>query len=327
MPLDTLSDLLECRGLATQPTPADAAALRKALNSLTGLDVYAASVTAVDGAVLAMAREGPDGRLIVLAAAGNAVLGRFAGQDRQVIIDGKKATLRICPTSPANAAALRKTLPFTAPTLVGLRTSVGLGDRLGLGTPGHVRAVEGTGLAPFFAQQSIREMTRTQRTAQQVMDDASFGVLQAGWRDGFGSDADHLKTTQDVDYTVAAGFTMFTIDPGEHVDNAAGKDSVSTLAAKYEALPWADLATTAQDCRRKYLTRLFQIEGHRRLADHRGGTAAGGVQVRPGDRPHGRARRVPRQGQGARVPTRSRCRSTRRIRRRRRSSISSWPAS
>jgi hypothetical protein len=261
MPLDTLSDLLECRGLATQPTPADAAALRKALNSLTGLDVYAASVTAVDGAVLAMAREGPDGRLIVLAAAGNAVLGRFAGQDRQVIIDGKKATLRICPTSPANAAALRKTLPFTAPTLVGLRTSVGLGDRLGLGTPGHVRAVEGTGLAPFFAQQSIREMTRTQRTAQQVMDDASFGVLQAGWRDGFGSDADHLKTTQDVDYTVAAGFTMFTIDPGEHVDNAAGKDSVSTLAAKYEALPWADLATTAQDCRRKYLTRLFQIEG------------------------------------------------------------------
>jgi hypothetical protein len=261
MPLNRLTDLLDCRGLAAKPSSADAEMLRTALNGLTGLNVYAASVTGMDGAVLAMARDGMDKRLVVLAAAGSAVLGGFDGQDRQVGVNGRKATLRICPTSPANAAALRTVLPFAAPTLVGLRTSVGLGDRLGVGTPGHVRAVEGTGLAPFFAQQSIREMTRTQRTAQQVVDDATFGVLQAGWREGFGSDADHLKTTQDIDYTVAAGFTMFTIDPGEHVDNAAGKDDVSILAGKYESLPWADLARTAQDCRKDYLARPFSIEG------------------------------------------------------------------
>jgi tagaturonate epimerase len=261
MPTNKLADLLKSSGLAAKSTPAEARTLRTALNKLSGLEVYPASVTGVDGAVLAMAREGLDRRLLVLAPAGNAVLGRFVGQDRGVEVGKTKQSLRVCPLDAANAASLRQVLPFTAPTIIGLRTSVGMGDRLGLGTPGHVLAVEGSGMMPFFAQQSIREMTRTQRTAQQVMDDASFGVLQAGWREGFGSDADHLKTTADIDVCAKAGFTMYTIDPGEHVDNAAGKDDIATLRAKYESLPWADLGKTAHSCRADYLTRPFTIEG------------------------------------------------------------------
>ena len=47
------------------------------------------------------------------------------------------------------------------PAPLGLRRSFGFGDRLGLATPGHLAAVQGTSFAPIFAQQSIREMTRT----------------------------------------------------------------------------------------------------------------------------------------------------------------------
>jgi hypothetical protein len=54
---------------------------------------------------------------------------------------------------------------------------------------------------------------------------------------------------------------MFTIDPGEHVDNAAGKDDIATLRTKYEKLPWADLGKTAQSCRTDYLARSLTIEG------------------------------------------------------------------
>jgi hypothetical protein len=208
-----------------------------------------------------MGKQGLDKRLIAVAPAGNAVLGQFAGQDKPVEIEGTKATLRVCLTDAASAAALRQVLPFTAPTIIGLKTSVGMGDRLGLATPGHLKAVDGTGMMPFLAQQSIREMTRTQRTAQQVMDDASFGVLQAGWRDGFGSDADHLKTAEDIDVCAKAGFTMFTIDPGEHVDNAAGQDDIATLRAKYEKLPWVDMGKTTHSCRTDYLAGPFAIEG------------------------------------------------------------------
>src|SRR5258708_34121568 len=126
---------------------------------------------------------------------------------------------------------------------LGLRTSAGTGDRLGLATPGHVRAfravIKETGAdpAPVYAQQSIREMTRTGRTPQQVMDDAAWGVFQEGWRAGFGADADHLKTPADIDSCVKVGFTFFTVDPGEYVDDKASSGSAETVRTAYEALP------------------------------------------------------------------------------------------
>ncbi len=256
-----LIELMKSQTLAPKLSPADARAVRTVLAKVVEMDVYAASITALQGAIMAMARNGGVRHLVILGDQSSIVLQQFNGVDRKVDLDGQPAVVRVCHTDATNTVALRKLLPYTAPSLVGLKTSAGLGDRLGMATPGHVRAVEGTGVVPFFAQQSIREMTRTQRTPQEVMDDASWGVFQAGWREGFGSDADHLKTTEDIDFTAAAGFTMFTIDPGDHVDNAAGTDDLKTLRAKYEKLPWADLEKDTHACRNDYLSGPFAIEG------------------------------------------------------------------
>ena len=60
------------------------------------------------------------------------------------------------------------------PTVLGLTPSFGFGDRLGLATPGHAAALKrtGSGIPPIFAQQSIREMARTNRQPTEVMADA-----------------------------------------------------------------------------------------------------------------------------------------------------------
>ena len=50
-------------------------------------------------------------------------------------------------TTPDNALALRSALPRLAPSRLGLHTSAGFGDRLGLATPGHVRALNAVGAA------------------------------------------------------------------------------------------------------------------------------------------------------------------------------------
>ena len=60
----------------------------------------------------------------------------------------------------------------TIPMTIGLKKSFGFGDRLGLATPGHMDAVRGSGFAPVFAQQSIRELARTGREPDEVMDAA-----------------------------------------------------------------------------------------------------------------------------------------------------------
>jgi hypothetical protein len=125
------------------------------------------------------------------------------------------------------------------PTVLGLAPSFGFGDRIGLATPGHVAAMKraGTGIEPIFPQQSIREMSRTRRTPPQVMDDALHGMQAAGWTGKTGADADHLKTPDDVDATVAAGFTFFTIDPSAHVDRQADDYNADTVRAKFREYP------------------------------------------------------------------------------------------
>ncbi|MEZ6125469.1 MAG: tagaturonate epimerase family protein [Planctomycetaceae bacterium] len=129
---------------------------------------------------------------------------------------------------------------------LGLEPSFGFGDRIGLATPGHVESMKraGAGIQPIFPQQSIREMFRTQRTAAHVMKDALNGAAAAGWTGKIGADADHLKTPADVDVTAAVGFTFFTIDPSDDVDQAADDYSEAIVREKFSAVrdvaPWYD---------------------------------------------------------------------------------------
>ena len=102
-------------------------------------------------------------------------------------------------------------------------------------------------------------MERTQRSAQTVMGDATWGAFQAGWRGGFGADADHLKTPADADRCARAGFLFFTVDPGEHVDDSAGSATAGALAEKFDALPWDRLETSPADLRRAYVGRRVDL--------------------------------------------------------------------
>jgi hypothetical protein len=129
------------------------------------------------------------------------------------------------------------------PVALGLRPSFGFGDRLGLATAGHIEAMRrvGGGIAPIFAQQSIREMTRTGRTPETVLADARSALSAAEWHGDFGADADHLKTAADVDATAAAGFTFFTIDPSDFVDQNAGTYPEPALRNRFaDVRPMAD---------------------------------------------------------------------------------------
>lgn len=124
------------------------------------------------------------------------------------------------------------------PVPLGLSPSFGFGDRMGLATPGHVLSMKqaGQGIAPIFAQQSIREMTRTNRTPQNVMDDALNAARAAGWTGPQGADADHLKTPQDIERTAAVGFCFFTIDPSGEVDSHADDYSPHQVTEKFKAV-------------------------------------------------------------------------------------------
>ena len=225
---------------------------------LTGQSPYPASLVEADGSSYFLARS-TKGKVL-------GVLGRVDGFEgaRQ----GSDSPL-LCPLTPSNAAELRERLPWLRPQPLGIEKSVGCGDRLGLATPGHIRAVRGArGIVPVLAQQSMRENDRTGRTPQDVVDDAMWGAFQEGWREPWGADADHLKTASDVDLCVAAGYTFYTVDPGDHVDNEAHTASFEALRAKVHALPWHELQDTAEALHERYLNRSFDVEGLALEFDH-----------------------------------------------------------
>lgn len=126
-------------------------------------------------------------------------------------------------------------LAVQKPSTLGMAPSFGFGDRTGLATPGHVAALRRAGgaIKPIFAQQSIREMTRTQRTPSGVMADAMAALSATTFTGAHGADADHLKTPDDIDRTAAAGFTFFTIDPSAQVDEHADTYSAEELVARF----------------------------------------------------------------------------------------------
>jgi hypothetical protein len=172
-----------------------------------------------------------------------------------------QAVLR-AETTPHNALALRSALPWLNPVPLGLHTSVGFGDRLGLATPGHVRALHmvGAPIRPAFAQQSIREMGRCHRTPRDVLDDATWGAFQAGWTMPVGGDADHLEQLDDVDNTAATGFAFFTLDPKAEVDPEAEHAGPAAIKAKLNALDWPGLESDLATFTRTYAGQRIDLE-------------------------------------------------------------------
>ena len=209
-----------------------------------------------------MIREELERKLIIIypPEEASAIVDDFVAEETGEITTMKGALhYEVCPSIHRNASALRKWFPFTQPRVIGLTPAIGTGDRIGLATPGHIRAAHEYGALPVLAQQSIREMTRTLRVPREVMDDVSWAVFQEGYKGGFAADADHLKCERDVEETFEAGFTMFTIDPSDYVDDEADNYDLETLKERFKKLPWEDLGCAHDDCLKMCPGREFRL--------------------------------------------------------------------
>lgn len=247
----SLSELMQTATIRPALESEESEGVASKLHSLVGERVYSRSIVFADHACYFLTQSGREKHIGAIAPSAQKLEG-LQGNARTVEVDGETFTVLLGPTSDENARQMRERLPYLSPKPLGLKRSIGCGDRLGLATPGHIRAVrafrdQGGMMEIITAQQSIRENARTHRTPQQVMDDAMWGVFEEGWREGFGADADHLKTEEDVDACAAAGFTFYTIDPGDLVDDDADHATGSTLQAKVDALPWDVLDSSPQD--------------------------------------------------------------------------------
>jgi hypothetical protein len=221
--------------------------------------VLPASLCRLAGGILGMVDQKKHSMLFTVAEA--AKVPKWMTDFHGELFERQGLRVLMAETTPGNAAVLRRLVSYTRPQPLGLKPSFGFGDRIGLATSGHVMAVSNAGgkILPVFAQQSIREMSRTKRTAQEVMDDATWGVFRSGWTRAFGADADHLKTESDVETTARAGFVFFTIDPSNYVDQQADNYDRMKIETKFRNL-MDDNAQGILDVIKCYRGKTYEVE-------------------------------------------------------------------
>ena len=167
---------------------------------------------------------------------------------------GKEELLaKICYLNHHNLSLLKEIFPWLKPSFCGLRTSFGTGDRLGIATPAHLQAFKGKDIFPILAQQSVREMSRTERNWQKVLDDATWGCLEAGYEGLFGADADHVKDIKELKEAVDCGFTMFTLDPSDFISKDIEELNEQELNQLYNKIP------KNKEIEKLYLNKKFKV--------------------------------------------------------------------
>ncbi|MDY0074683.1 MAG: tagaturonate epimerase family protein [Acholeplasmataceae bacterium] len=223
--------------------------LKKALPHLEDTytqGIYPHSIEYLDNTWFFMNREPESDKLIVC--------GKHHVDFEGQVFDTDSMTCVCAPLKHTNGDALRHLFPYTKPIpVLHEKRSFGLGDRIGLATPGHIRVFNMYDAYPIFAQQSIRELNLTNRTYEDVLDAASFAVFREGYKRGFGADGDHLKKPSEVEYALRLGFTMITLDCSDYIRNDVQKMTKEQI----------DHAITLDEALKdRYLKNSFDVEGH-----------------------------------------------------------------
>lgn len=219
------------------------------LGTTSNLKVYEKSFTEHENVKLLMVKD-VDQRWL-LAAGEGALYDELQGKN-------VKDTGKACPLSHENRLVLNRYFDYTVPQAFGTEiATMGLGDRLGLASPGHIDTIENHKVKPVLAQQSIRELDLTNRTMHDILDAATYAVFQEGYKGGYGADGDHIKEEKDIEYALSLGYSMLTLDCSEQIPNRIESASAEEVQAEFNQL--------SQEKRdyfnSEYLNKSFDVNG------------------------------------------------------------------
>ncbi|HUV04064.1 MAG TPA: tagaturonate epimerase family protein [Armatimonadota bacterium] len=139
-----------------------------------------------------------------------------------------------------NYQELKAVAPIS-PSPCDRQASFGTGDRLGLVSAAHLDVLRRYPVFPVPAQQSPRELIKTNRDFQDVLLKAVMGVLESGYTGKFGADADHIKDDEYLMMGARAGYSMYTLDVSDWL-----QDPTATSADQLSALSRSIVAECAQ---------------------------------------------------------------------------------
>lgn len=180
----------------------------------------------------------------------------FAELEAQLEKSFENISCKLCSLTTHNAKVIRKYLSWARPNSVGSQNVLlGMGDRLGLATPAHILTAKKTKVSPVLAQASDNTFKITGFSYEQVLDNATWGVLQSGWQNGWSANAEQLSNETHIAEVVKIGYTGLTLDCSAQIQNIDNCDT-EQINQLYMQIPnlWR------QELEKQYLNQSFEIQ-------------------------------------------------------------------
>ena len=211
------------------------------------------SLCEVAGAWLALANTEVGKRLVLAFQEESPLDEKFNAKQTQEA-DGVKVS--VMELNPNNAAVVRRFVKWAAPSACGTKgTSVGFSDWTGAADAFVTDLFTKRQLKPVLVDYTAENSAALKRNFLEAVDTATWGVLENGYKEGYGANATGLKTEEDIVKALLYGYSMIGFDCSEKINLELEKLDAEAVEKRYEALN--DVFRAAMDA--SYLKAEFKV--------------------------------------------------------------------
>lgn len=144
----------------------------------------------------------------------------------------------VLPLNANNAALVRHFVKWTAPSACGTRgVSVGITDGEAGVAAGVVGEFQNRQMKPVLVDCTPGVLADLQRNYLNAVDDATWGVLAANYRDGYGANAAGLTTEEEIVKALLYNYSMIGFDPSGKISQENAKLDDGAIEKKFEEFP------------------------------------------------------------------------------------------
>lgn len=207
----------------------------QAMEEITQGKVVTESVSEVQGAWLAL----------VDTEAGRVLACTYKGEFQFAALFAKKESAQsgglnvdVMELNPNNAAVVRRYLKWTAPQAQnGKGISVAFSDWLGAAAAYAAPQFKLRQARPVLVDYAAANADILKRNFLEAVDTATWGVLELGYKEGYGANAAGLTTEEEIVKALLYGYSMIGFDCSDKIDTKIEALNADEVAGKYNQLP------------------------------------------------------------------------------------------
>lgn len=195
--------------------------------------ILEASLCEISGGWLALV-DTEAGRRLGAATRGECPLHKFWKDAEVKEVEGG-ITVVMAALNANNAAVVRRFVKWAAPTACGTKgVSIGFSDWSGCADAFVTELFAKKQLRPVLVDFTPSDSEALGRNFLEAVDTATWGVLAAGYREGYGANAASLAKEDDIVKALLYGYSMIGVDCTEKINLEIEKLSAEQVAKKFE---------------------------------------------------------------------------------------------